>query len=202
MQRQLTQRGEERKAQLIAYATEAFARNGYHPTAVADIVDGVGVGKGVFYWYFSSKEELFIEILRSSQREMRRRQLAEIADIDDPLERIDIGIRTAVHWLAENNDLRQLFGFALTETTFADAVRHGQMVMVDDARRHIEMAIESGLIPERDPEALAIAMLGVAHHLTQVYIAERGEDPNRVADLVAEFCKGGLGINVAAVRSI
>lgn len=199
MARQLTQRGEERKAQLIAYATKAFARNGYHPTSVADIVDGVGVGKGVFYWYFASKEELFIEILRTSQRDMRRRQLHEIEDILDPLERIDIGIRTAVHWLAENNDLRQLFSFALTESTFADAVRHGQMVMVNDARRHIELAIANGLIPDRDPEALAIAMLGVAHHLTQVYIAERGEDPDRVADLVADFCRGGLGITGATV---
>ena len=74
MQRQLTQRGQERKAQLVSFAIKAFAQNGYHTTSVADIVDGVGVGKGVFYWYFSSKEELFIEILRTSQRDMRRRQ--------------------------------------------------------------------------------------------------------------------------------
>ena len=62
--RRLTQRGKERRAQLLAYATTRFAQDGYHPTSVADIVDGIGVGKGVFYWYFSSKEELFVEILR------------------------------------------------------------------------------------------------------------------------------------------
>lgn len=195
MQRQLTQRGEERKAQLIAFAIEAFARNGYHSTSVADIVDGVGVGKGVFYWYFASKEELFIEILRTSQRDMRRRQQREIAGVADPLDRIEIGIRAAVHWLAENNDLRQLFEFARTESTFAGAMRKGQRVLVDDARTHIEQGIEEGRIPDRDPEALALAMLGVANLLTQVYIAERDEDPEFVADLVAQFCRGGLGLS-------
>ncbi|MEI2639711.1 MAG: TetR/AcrR family transcriptional regulator [Microthrixaceae bacterium] len=194
MSRQLTQRGEERKAQLVAYAIEAFARDGYHSTSVADIVDGVGVGKGVFYWYFSSKEELFVEILRTSQRDMRRRQQREIHGIEDPLERIDLGIRAAVHWLAENNDLRRLIEFARNEATFATAIQKGQKVLVEDARSHLEEALAQGRIPARDPEALALAMLAVANQLTHVYIAERGEDPDMVADLVADFCRGGLGL--------
>ena len=49
------------------YAATRFAENGYHPTSVAEIVQGLGVGKGVFYWYFDSKEELFLEILREAQ---------------------------------------------------------------------------------------------------------------------------------------
>ncbi len=195
MSRQLTQRGKERKAQLIAYATKRFAEIGYHPTSVADIVDGIGVGKGVFYWYFDSKEELFVEILRTSQRQMRRRQQQAISSTNDPLEQIDLGIRAAVIWLAEHNDLRQLFEFARTETAFQGAMRAGQKVLVGDARTHIEAAIKEGLIPDRDPEALAIAMLGVANLLTQVYIAERGEDPVLVSEMVASFCRGGLGVD-------
>ncbi|MGB6059913.1 MAG: TetR/AcrR family transcriptional regulator [Microthrixaceae bacterium] len=194
MARQLTPRGKERRAQIIEYATKRFAENGYHPTSVADIVDGIGVGKGVFYWYFDSKEELFIEILRSSQLDMRRRQQRAISSTQDPLEKIDLGIRAAVIWLAEHNDLRQLFEFARTESTFQGAMRAGQKVLVGDARTHIESAIKEGLIPDRDSEALAIAMLGVANLLTQVYIAERGEDPGLVSDMVASFCRGGLGV--------
>ena len=52
------------------HAAHRFAANGYHPTSVAEIVDGMGVGKGVFYWYFSSKEELFGEILRDAQHDL------------------------------------------------------------------------------------------------------------------------------------
>ena len=52
MNRRLTSRGKERRRQLMDHATGLFADNGYHPTSVAEIVQGLGVGKGVFYWYF------------------------------------------------------------------------------------------------------------------------------------------------------
>src|SRR3712207_9480626 len=93
MRRKLTPRGRERREQLMSCAARLFAERGYHPTAVADIVESLGVGKGVFYWYFESKEDLFLEILASSSQALRRRQQAAIGDEPDPLRRIELGIR-------------------------------------------------------------------------------------------------------------
>lgn len=194
MSRRLTPRGKERRAQLIDYATQRFATDGYHPTSVADIVDGLGVGKGVFYWYFSSKEELFVEILRTAQKDMRRRQQRAIEGVEDPVRRLELGIRAGVEWMAEHNDLRRLFEFARTESTFAPSIRAGQAVAVDDAVVHIKEAIVEGRIPDREPEALAYAILGVTNQLTTVYCDDRGETPEHVADLVVSFCMEGLGV--------
>ena len=36
MNRRLTQRGRERRQQLMEYATARFAENGFHPTSVAE----------------------------------------------------------------------------------------------------------------------------------------------------------------------
>lgn len=193
MARRLTQRGKERRAQILAYATERFAADGYHPTSVSDIVDGLGVGKGVFYWYFDSKEELFVEILRTAQTDMRRRQQREIAGVDDPVERLQLGVRAAVLWMAEHDDLHRLFEFARTESAFNGAMRAGQRVLVGDAVAHLKEAIVEGRIPDRDPEVLAHAILGVANHLTRVYIGSRGQDPAAVADMVVSFCMQGIG---------
>src|ERR1041384_3603717 len=115
MNRRLTQRGRDRRQQLLSYATTRFAENGYHPTSVAEIVQGLGVGKGVFYWYFASKEELFLEILRDAQRQLRRRQQQAFGDEDDPVERIALGIRASMVWLAENRHLFTLLQFAASE---------------------------------------------------------------------------------------
>ena len=71
----------------MAFAAQRFADNGYHPTSVAEIVEGLGVGKGVFYWYFDSKEALFLAILDDAQRDLRRRQGDAIREAGDPLER-------------------------------------------------------------------------------------------------------------------
>src|SRR3546814_19099987 len=35
----------------MAFATSRFAEQDYHPTSVSEIVAGLGVGSGVFYWY-------------------------------------------------------------------------------------------------------------------------------------------------------
>src|SRR5438045_8761825 len=93
MARRLTTRGRERRSQLMDYAARRFAENGYHPTSVAEIVEGMGVGKGVFYWYFSSKEELLAEILREAQLELRRRQQQAIGDEPDPIRRVEFWIQ-------------------------------------------------------------------------------------------------------------
>src|SRR3954468_20296892 len=104
------------------YAAARFAECGYHPTSVAEIVQGLGVGKGVFYWYFDSKEELFIEILRAAQTDMRRRQQKAIGDEPDPVRRLEEGMRASVLWSSEHRDLFRLFEFAATDEQFAKAM--------------------------------------------------------------------------------
>src|SRR3954466_4022472 len=119
--RQLTARGRERRHQLMAFAAARFAEGGFHPTSVAEIVSGVGVGKGVFYWYFDSKNQLFLEILREAQQDLRRAQQHAIHDADDPLLRIQLGTRASMHWFAANRHLMNLFQFGATEEAFAPA---------------------------------------------------------------------------------
>lgn len=192
MSRRLTPKGRQRRAQLLSYATKRFASDGFHPTSVADIVDGLGVGKGVFYWYFDSKEQLFIEVLRSAQIDLRRAQRDAIVGIEDPVERVEEGIRAGVIWMADNPELRRLFDFAKTEATFSKAMKAGQSVLVADAVQHLTVAVEEGRIPKRDPEALAHGILGVTNQLTMVYRDRAENEPAEIADLVVSICRSGF----------
>lgn len=49
---------EERRAELIAAARYLFDKDGVDATRVSDIVERVGVAKGVFYYYFRSKDQI------------------------------------------------------------------------------------------------------------------------------------------------
>ncbi|QXC62297.1 TetR/AcrR family transcriptional regulator [Aquihabitans sp. G128] len=192
MDRRLTQRGEERRRQLMAYAADRFADNGYHPTSVAEIVEGLGVGKGVFYWYFDSKEELLRAILADGQLDLRRRQRAAIAGAEGPMERIERGIRASIEWSLEQRVFFRLFQFAATDDRFADNLRKGEQVAVRDAAKHVADAMAAGEIPDRDPVLLAHAMLGVTTHLVQ--LDHRGlmkATPEAIDSCVA-FCLGGI----------
>jgi AcrR family transcriptional regulator len=192
MNRRLTERGKERRRQLMTYAADRFAANGYHPTSVAEIVTGLGVGKGVFYWYFSSKEELFLEILRDAQHDLRRTQQLAIEDEPDPVRRIELGIRATMAWSAEHRELITLFQFAATEERFGPALRRGQDTAIDDAVRHVKEGVVEGRIRDTDPALLAHAILGVTAHLARTFIHERKEPVGEVADAAVAFCLEGI----------
>jgi AcrR family transcriptional regulator len=192
MDRRLTQRGRERRRQLMDFATVRFAENGYHPTSVAEIVEGIGVGKGVFYWYFSSKEELFLEILHEAQQDLRRRQQQAIEDELDPVRRIELGIRASMQWFEEHRNLLNLFAFAATEDRFAPALRRGQEVALADAVKHVKEGIVDGRIRDDDPTVLAHAILGVTSQLARELIHARGDAADEVADAAVAFCLDGL----------
>jgi AcrR family transcriptional regulator len=192
MNRRLTPRGRERRRQLMDHAARRFAANGYHPTSVAEIVDGMGVGKGVFYWYFSSKEELFGEILREAQHDLRRRQQAAIAGEPDPIGRITLGIRASMAWLSENRHLFTLSELAASEERFRPMIRRGQDVAVADAVRHVKDAMAAGLVADTDALVVTHAILGVTNQLARTFVLERGDPPDDVADAAAAFCLAGL----------
>ena len=174
------------------FAARRFAERGYHPTSVAEVVQGMGVGKGVFYWYFSSKEELFLEILRDAQHDLRRRQQQAFGDEQDPIRRIELGIRASMVWLAENRHLFTLLQFAASEERFAPSLRRGQDVAVADVAKHVKEAIAVGRIRDADPTWLAHAILGVTNQLARTFVFEKGEEPELVADACAAFCIDGL----------
>lgn len=190
--RRLTPRGEERRRQLLTFAANRFAENGYHPTSVAELVAGVGVGKGVFYWYFDTKEQLFLELLRDAQRDLRRARRAAIGGEPSPVRRIELAIRASMRWWADHRELVNLFQFAATDERFAPALRRGQERAVTETARHLSEAMAAGSLPPGDADLLAQAVLGATAHLASERIHARGDDPDQVADAAVAFCLGGL----------
>ncbi len=49
--------------EILAAAEALFLDRGYGGTTVAAIADGAGVSTNVVYWYFSSKDDLFVAVL-------------------------------------------------------------------------------------------------------------------------------------------
>jgi AcrR family transcriptional regulator len=62
----------ERRAQIMQAALACFARKGYHRTTMDDIVAESGLSKGTLYWYFKSKDDLFMSLVKSFFLDMRQ----------------------------------------------------------------------------------------------------------------------------------
>ncbi|WP_221412272.1 TetR/AcrR family transcriptional regulator [Dysgonomonas sp. 511] len=52
------------KKQILQTALKLFLKNSYKEVSLRDIVNEVGLAKGAFYHYYSSKDELFEEVVK------------------------------------------------------------------------------------------------------------------------------------------
>jgi AcrR family transcriptional regulator len=78
-----------RRAEILDVAWTLFRTRGYGATSVDEIVGGVGVAKGTFYYYFRTKEDVLAALARRMAEEMaeRSRVVAENPDLG-PIEKL------------------------------------------------------------------------------------------------------------------
>lgn len=82
---------EERKAEVLAVATELFLSHGYAGTTMAAISSAAGVAPAAVYWYFRSKDDVFAAVMdRMLSREIRI--LDEDHADDDPMSHLVRGL--------------------------------------------------------------------------------------------------------------
>ncbi|QES89622.1 TetR/AcrR family transcriptional regulator [Rhizosphaericola mali] len=74
----------DKKSQIIASATELFARKGFEGTSIRDIASQAGVNLAMINYYFGSKEKLF-EAVMVSDSEYMLAIYKELADRQDML---------------------------------------------------------------------------------------------------------------------
>jgi len=70
----------ERLTEILDVSEKLFSSKGYQKTTVNDILDGVGIGKGTFYHYFKSKEEVMNAVI-TRMANIAKTVCQEIADM-------------------------------------------------------------------------------------------------------------------------
>ena len=158
--RQLSAQGLERKQQLVDAAMVLFAEHGYRATRIRDICDRAGVAKGLFYWYFPTKLDLFSELVRIMRGRLRRAQGEAMMPEADALEQIRSGTVASVRFMAEHATYFSLVDVERADPEIADSLRVGSRVYLDDVTGLIVAAQSAGLVEDTDPRLLALGVLG------------------------------------------
>ncbi len=73
---------------IIHESQKLFSLNGFLNTGINEIIQASGTSKGGFYNHFSSKEDLFFEVLAEAQRIWREKVLDSVSEIDSPIQKI------------------------------------------------------------------------------------------------------------------
>ena len=80
-----------RREAILDVATDLFAQFGYSDAVTKDLAEKMQVGKGTIYRHFPSKSDLFLAAVDRVMRRLREHIDLAIADVADPIERIEAG---------------------------------------------------------------------------------------------------------------
>lgn len=187
-ERRLTAQGAERKQQLLDCAAALFAERGYADTRVIDIVRAAGVAKGLFYWYFENKEQLFRELADDIRMRLRRSQGEAIDPDANALVRIRQGAEASVRFMAINAPFFSLLEVENIDRRFVDVLRQGTDVHVADVASHIRDGITGGLIRDDDPLLLARGVVGIVGLYSHFHRTGRTDVPiDELASFVGRY---------------
>ena len=196
-----TEQGRERKQQLLDAAADLFASKGYATTRIADICARAGVAKGLFYWYFDTKESLFAELVRTMRLALRRTQAAAMDPDSDPVRRIRQGTEASVVFMAEHRSYFALLDVERTDETIAGVLAEGSAVYADDLRKLVMAAQDCGQLPEGDPHLVVTGVLGAVSSFSHALRTGRlsiGTD--ELATFVGDWVERALVGQVAGVE--
>lgn len=186
-----TKRGTARREQLLRSAEKVIGEKGFAGASIADITRNSDTALGTFYLYFSSKEEVFRELVVEMGTLTRRVMTEAVRGAPDRLEAERLGLRAFLAFVAERPSLYRI----VEEARFVDpeAYRDYFTRFADAYRSQLNRAAASGEIRPGDAEIRAWALMGLAKSLGDRFVMwDEAPDLDRVADEGFALIRDGL----------
>ena len=188
-----------RRRQLLDVALDVFAARGYDGTSMAELAEAAGITKPVLYQHFTSKRELYLELLEDVGRQLQEEVGKATAAAARPHEQVEAGFRAYFRFVAEHRSAFQVLflGSSRHDREFAVAVEQVEESMADAIAPLIEAGIDG--VHRRQ---LAHALVGMAEVTGRRAVADpdfapgvgqgRPETLDRLAQRLAELAWAGL----------
>lgn len=156
-------RSEASRARILKAATEIFAQKGPEGSRVDEIAEKAGINKRMLYHYFGSKEDLYVEVLRTNYHKIFALGKKAFILGDNPKENVTRAVRAYFYFLAENEEFVRLTSwealsggrfigkvipqfFDLVELEFGDIIRHGiqrKFISPDTDIRQVLLSVQA-----------------------------------------------------------
>ena len=157
--RRRTTKGERTRARILAAAERVFAELGFHDASIVKITEAAGVGQGTFYLYFTSKIEVFDEVVEDLNRRVRHAMIAASSQATGRIEAERAGFRAFFEFTAEHPALYRIVRQA--EFVSPGALRMHYTRIVEGYRDGLARAQRAGEVGDIDPEVAAWALMGI-----------------------------------------
>ena len=171
-----TARGREKRELLLRAARTVFEREGFLHTRISDICDEAGISHGSFYTYFSSKEEIFQELINDIELDVLTPESSP--DGADPFDRIRAANRHYLEAVRKHAAILNVIEQVVTFDDDARATRDArEMAFAAALERRTREYQEAGVADRRlDPGFAARALGAMVHAVASSMFNEGVED--------------------------
>lgn len=191
----LSKRGERTRRRLLDAAEQVFGAHGYDEASIVKITEAAGVGQGTFYLYFSSKRQIFDELVSDLNRRVRRAMSQAAAAGTTRAERERLRFAGFFRFTAAHPALYRIIRQA--EFVSPEAMREHYTKIAEGYVEGLRDAMADGEVEPADPEVIAWALMGVGELIGMRWILwnypDAGEVPEHVIDEALAFVNRGLG---------
>lgn len=181
-----------RRRQLLDVAIDVFADRGFHGTSMEDVADAAGVTKPVLYQHFSSKRELYRELLDHVGSRLVEAVTTAVGAALGPRAQVEAGFGAYFRFVArQTSAFRLLFGGgARRDEEFADAVRRVEDTMANA----VAALIETDIDPDHR-QLLGYGIVGLAEVTSRHWVATSEpsvQEADRLGRRISELAWAGL----------
>jgi TetR/AcrR family transcriptional regulator, transcriptional repressor for nem operon len=152
---------EERREELLAAARRLFVAQGISGTTLGEITAAAGVSKGLFYLYFSSKEDLVLAMKEQFSSKFATDMDRAISDADDWGAKLDATVEVLFEDFRALNELHVVL-FHHEDPEAPAALTEGNRAVVV-LRELLEKGTAAGAYRVEDPETTAILLFHAIH---------------------------------------
>ena len=183
---------DERKAQLLAAASEVFVNRGYHAAGMDEISECAGVSKPVLYQHFPSKLDLYVAVLQNYVDSLIAGVRQALRSTTDNKQRVRAAVAAYYDFVDhEQQGFRLVFESDLMgEPRVASRVEQATEACVDAVFDLVSQ--DSGLDPYR-ARVLAVGLVGASQFTARYWLeADRPITKDDAVDTTVALAWGGL----------
>lgn len=187
---------QETRSRILEAAMQVFASKGYHDTKVDDIVSQSQTSKGAFYFYFPSKQDIFLALVDTFADLLESRLRERLSKETSGSARVEGALRVCLETFGQ---YRALAKIALVQATGLGAAfeQKRQAVnqrFIDIVRENLEAAVADGSIPPLDTEVAACAWVGALNEIVLRWVYTGQPDPQRALPALRRLLLQSVGV--------
>jgi AcrR family transcriptional regulator len=184
-----------RRVEILRAAAICFGRQGFHATAISDVIEQAFISRGTFYLYFDSKEALFLDLMDLFIQRIRAAVQVVDPKSPEPAGQILDNVRRVVDVVFDDAELatvvlRENMGL---NPEIDDRLRGLYGFLHEMVEGALIKGAAAGLVRDVNTPVVATALIGALREVFyRQLVTPSGHEPDRAAitKSLYEFVRG------------